>query len=55
MFALQKILGHQTLEMVKNYVKLNAEDIKEDFDKYSPLDNIKYGSNKTHVIKRNKK
>lgn len=54
MFALQKILGHQTLEMVRHYVKLNAEDIKADFDQFSPLDNIKRASSRAHVIKRNK-
>ena len=54
MFALQKILGHQTLEMVRNYVKLSVEDVKEDFDLYSPLDNIKRGNKRTHIIKRNK-
>lgn len=55
MFALQKILGHQTLEMVRNYVKLSVEDIKEDYDVYSPLDNIKHSATKrTHLIKRYK-
>lgn len=52
MFALQKILGHSTLDMTRKYVKLFAEDIKEDFDKYSPLDSIKRSSRRTQTIKR---
>lgn len=52
MFTLQKILGHSTLDMTRRYVKLFSEDIKEDFDKYSPLDTIKRGSKRTKTIKR---
>ena len=52
MFALQKILGHATLDMTRKYVRLFAEDIKEDFDKYSPLDSIKRSSNRTQKVKR---
>lgn len=52
MFSLQKILGHSTLEMTRKYVKLFSEDIKEDFDKFSPLDTIKRNSKRTHTIKR---
>lgn len=52
MFALQKILGHSTLDMTKRYVKLFSEDIKEDYDKFSPLDTIKRNSNRTQKIRR---
>lgn len=52
MFALQKILGHSSLDMTRKYVKLFSEDIKEDFDKFSPLDSIKRGAKRTQKIKR---
>jgi integrase/recombinase XerD len=52
MFVLQKILGHSTLEMTKKYVRLFSEDIKEDFEKFSPLDTIKRSSKRTQIVKR---
>ena len=52
MFALQKILGHSSLDMTRKYVKLFSEDIKEDFDKFNPLDNIKRSSKRTQTVKR---
>lgn len=52
MFALQKILGHSTLDMTKRYVKLFSDDIKEDYDKFSPLDTIKRNSSRTQRINR---
>ena len=53
-FALQKILGHSKLTMTSKYVKLYSEDIKEDFDKFNPLDTIKRSSRRTQTVKRNK-
>lgn len=52
MFALQKILGHSSLDMTRKYVKLFSEDIKEDFDKFSPLDSIKRNTKRTQNVKR---
>lgn len=52
MFTLQKILGHSTLDMTRRYVKMFSEDIKEDYDSFSPLDTIKRGSKRTKMIKR---
>ena len=52
MFQLQKILGHSTLEMTRRYVRLYAEDIKKDFDDYSPLDTIKKKKSRTQRITR---
>lgn len=53
MFALQKILGHASLDMTRKYVKLFSEDIKEDFDRFSPLDTIKKGARRTQKVSRN--
>lgn len=52
MFTLQKVLGHQTLAMTRRYVKQFSEDLKEDYDTYSPLDNIKKGKKRTMSVKR---
>ncbi len=51
MFRLQKILGHRSMEMVKEYVNMFSDDLKEGFEKYNPLNEFK--SNKSK-IKMNK-
>lgn len=53
MYKLQKILGHSTLDMTRKYVNLFSEDIKEDFDRFNPLDTIKRKQKRTQAIKRN--
>lgn len=50
---LQSILGHSTIAMTQHYVKLFSEDLKEDYEEYSPLDTIKKGARRTNKIKRN--
>ena len=52
MFSLQKILGHSSLDMTRRYVKMFSEDIKEDYDSFSPLDTIKRGYKRTKTVKR---
>lgn len=51
-FKLQKMLGHSTLDMTRKYVNLFNEDIKEDFDTYNPLDNLKKGAKRRQAVKR---
>lgn len=52
LYQLQTMLGHATLDMTRRYVRLFSEDIKEDFDKFSPLDNIKRKQKRTQTIKK---
>jgi integrase/recombinase XerD len=52
MFALQKVLGHSTLDMTRKYVKLYGEDLKEDYDKYSPLDSMRRSAKRTQTVKK---
>lgn len=51
-FKLQKMLGHQTISMTSHYVKLFSEDLKEDFEKFNPLDSIKRSAKRTNKIVR---
>lgn len=53
MYKLQKILGHSSLDMTRRYVNMFSEDIKEDYDKFSPLDSIKRKQKRTQAVKRN--
>jgi integrase/recombinase XerD len=39
-FSLQKILGHRTLEMVRNYVNITFRDIQTQHSKFSPGDRL---------------
>ena len=52
MFVLQKILSHSTLDMTRRYIALFSEDIKTDYDNYSPLDTIKKNSKRTRNVMR---
>lgn len=51
-FALQKVLGHSKLTMTSKYVRLYGDDIKEDYDRFSPLDTIKKDKKRTQKVKR---
>ena len=41
MFRLQSILGHSSIDIVKEYVEMFGSDLKNNFDKFNPLDNLK--------------
>lgn len=36
-FRLQKLLGHRSLDMVREYVNMFGDDLKKDFDEFNPL------------------
>jgi len=46
-FRLQKILGHSTMRMVREYVNMFSNDLKKDFNDYNPLEQFKV--NKKHI------
>lgn len=37
-FRLQKILGHSSMRMVRIYVNMFSNDLKENFDNFNPLE-----------------
>lgn len=39
-FRLQKVLGHASLDIVREYVNMFSEDLKQDFHKYNALEQI---------------
>lgn len=46
-FKLQKILSHSTLDMVKNYVNMFADDLQKDFNTFNPLE--QFSVQKKHI------
>lgn len=52
-FRLQRILGHSTLKMVQNYVRLNTDDIAESYERSNPLEQL--SSNKSYINVRGRK
>ena len=51
-FRLQKMLGHSSLDMTRNYVNMCSSDLKEGFDTFSPLDKMVRKTGLKHTIKR---
>ena len=43
-FSLQQILGHTTMDMVRQYVNLAGRDVKEQHQKFSPGDRFVRGA-----------
>ena len=54
-FRLQKMLGHSSLEMVKQYVNMFSEDLKENFDKVNTLDKHRANVVQQKVLKMKRK
>lgn len=40
-FRLQKIMGHSSIAVTKEYVAMFGQDLQLDFEKFNPLDNMK--------------
>jgi len=39
-FKLQKMLGHSSMDMVRNYVEMFTDDLQQDFNMVNPLENL---------------
>ena len=51
-FALQKVLGHSSLDMTRRYVTLFGEDIKSDYERFAALDTLKKNAKRTANVKK---
>ena len=51
-FELQKMLGHTTLDMTRKYIRFNENKVEKDFDKHTPLDNLKKSTSRKRKIQR---
>jgi integrase/recombinase XerD len=47
-FRLQKILGHSNMEMVRKYVNMYGEDLKENFEEFNPINQF-VNTRKEHI------
>lgn len=45
-FKLQKMLGHSSINMVKNYVDMFTDDLQQDFNIYNPLEKLQSNNKK---------
>lgn len=52
MAKLQRVLGHSSIEMSRRYIQLYGEDLKEDYDRFSPLDSMKRKAKRTQTISK---
>lgn len=51
-FRLQKILGHSSLDIVKEYVEMFSDDLSRNFEEFNPLDNLNAAAGrKVKVVK----
>jgi len=50
-FRLQKMLGHSSIEMVKEYVNIFSNDLQVNFDQFNPLESIAVKNKKSPAIK----
>ncbi|MFW5988021.1 MAG: hypothetical protein ACOCQA_01130 [bacterium] len=44
---MQKILEHSSMEMVRNYVDMYGEDLKDNFEEYNPINQFSNGNKDT--------
>ena len=54
-FRLQKILGHSSLDIVKEYVNMFSTDLQQNFDEFNPLENIKVNQKRNSIKMNDKK
>lgn len=54
-FRLQKLLGHSDISTTRIYVNLFANDIKENYEKFNPLDTLLNSSKKEHMTMKKKR
>ena len=50
-FRLQKILGHSSIDIVKEYVNMFSSDLQVDFDQFNPLESIYVKNKRNPTIK----
>jgi len=50
-FRLQKILGHSSIDIVKEYVNMFSSDLQIDFDQFNPLESIAVKNKRSPAIK----
>jgi integrase/recombinase XerD len=48
-FRLQKILGHSSMDIVKEYVNMFSTDLQQDFDVFNPLENIRVNQKRSSI------
>ena len=50
-FRLQKLLGHSTIDIVKEYVNMFDSDLQKDYDVFNPLENLTFTNKRNNKIK----
>jgi len=53
-FRLQKLLGHSSLDIVKEYVSMFNNDLQKDYEIFNPLDNLTMNNTHNNKIKMTK-
>ena len=51
-FRLQKILGHADISTTRQYVNLYATEIQQDYERFSPLDNLRQSDKRISMSRR---